>query len=251
MSTPLLDIRDVAIAYGRKTVVDHVDLRVDGARNGLALIGESGSGKTTIARAVLGLVPVASGTISVAGHDIAKLDRTARAVYRRTVQPVFQDGTEVLDPRRTIRASLLEALRVTGSRDEQEVIDLLERVGVPADAARRHPHELSGGQRQRVAIARALATKPQLLVLDEPTSALDVTVQARVLDMFAQLRDSLGLAFLLITHNLAIVEHLCDEAAVISGGRIVESGPTRQVLADPQNDYTKHLIASVPTLDLD
>jgi peptide/nickel transport system ATP-binding protein len=251
MNGPLLDVVDVRIAYGRKTVVDGVTLRVDGPRSGLALIGESGSGKTTIARAILGLVPVQSGTISVAGRDISRLDRDGRRSYRRTVQPVFQDGTEVLDPRLTVRASMMEALRVVGSRDDAEAVALLERVGVPADAVRRHPHELSGGQRQRVAIARALATKPELLVLDEPTSALDVTVQARVLDVFAELRDELGIAFLLITHNLAIVDRLCGAAAVISGGRIVESGSTARVLSTPENDYTKRLVASVPSLDLD
>jgi peptide/nickel transport system ATP-binding protein len=249
-ASTLLAVTNVTLAYGKKVVVDGVSLAVPAGPFGLGLIGESGSGKTTIARAVLGLLPVHSGEISVTGMNVARLTRPQRAAYRRLVQPVFQDGTEVLDPRMTVRASIREALRVVGnSHHDDMVADLLVDVGLRPDVMVLHPHQLSGGQRQRVAIARALATEPSLLVLDEPTSALDVTVQARVLDLFEKLRAERSLSFLLITHNLAIVDRLCDEAAVISAGRILEHGPTGAILGDPQHDYTKKLIASVPRLE--
>lgn len=246
----LLAVTNVTLAYGKKVVVDDVSLTVPAGPFGLGLIGESGSGKTTIARAVLGLLPVHSGEISVAGMNVAHLTRPQRAAYRSILQPVFQDGTEVLDPRMSVRASIREALRVVGRAQHDDIVaDLLVDVGLRSDVMALHPHQLSGGQRQRVAIARALATEPRLLVLDEPTSALDVTVQARVLDLFEKLRAERNLSFLLITHNLAIVDRLCDEAAVISAGRIVEQGPADAILGDPQHDYTKKLIASVPRLE--
>ncbi len=250
-NTPtLLAVTDVTLAYGKKVVVDAVSLTVPAGPFGLGLIGESGSGKTTIARAVLGLLPVKSGEISVAGMNVARLTRQERSTYRSILQPVFQDGTEVLDPRMTVRASIREALRVVGRSQHDDIVaDLLVDVGLSADVMSLHPHQLSGGQRQRVAIARALATEPKLLVLDEPTSALDVTVQARVLDLFEKLQAERNLSFLLITHNLAIVDRLCDEAAVIAAGRIVEHGATEAVLQDPQHAYTKKLIASVPRID--
>jgi len=245
----LLAITNVTLAYGKRVVVDDVSLTVPTGPFGLGLIGESGSGKTTIARAALGLLPVKSGVIAVDGMNLARLSRSERRNYRRIVQPVFQDGTEVLDPRMTVRASLQEALRVVGRPAHGDVVaDLLVDVGLRADVMKLHPHQLSGGQRQRVAIARALATEPRLLILDEPTSALDVTVQARVLDLFEKLREERQLSFLLITHNLAIVDRLCDEAAVISAGKIVERGTTADVLGDPRHAYTKKLIASVPRL---
>lgn len=247
----LLALTNVSLAYGKKVVVEEVTLALPSGPFGLALIGESGSGKTTIARAVLGLRPVHAGDITVAGMNIARLKRAQRAEYRRIVQPVFQDGTEVLDPRMPVRACIGEALHTVGRpRHDDLVAELLVDVGLTPDVMALYPHMLSGGQRQRVAIARALATEPQLLVLDEPTSALDVTVQARVLDLFEKLREERSLSFLLITHNLAIVDRLCDEAAVISAGRIVEQGPTVAVLGDPQHEYTRKLIASVPKLEV-
>lgn len=249
-ASTLLAVTNVTLAYGKKVVVDDVSLTMPARPFGLGLIGESGSGKTTIARAVLGLLPVHSGEISVAGMNVAHLTRPQRATYRSILQPVFQDGTEVLDPRMSVRASIREALRVVGRAQHDDIVaDLLVDVGLQSDVMALHPHQLSGGQRQRVAIARALATEPRLLILDEPTSALDVTVQARVLDLFEKLRAERNLSFLLITHNLAIVDRLCDEAAVISAGRIIEQGPADAILGDPQHDYTKKLIASVPRLE--
>jgi ABC-type glutathione transport system ATPase component len=249
-ATPLLAIKNVTLAYGKKTVVDAVTLTVPEKSFALGIIGESGSGKTSIARAVLGLLPVKSGEILVAGINVAHLTRPQQVKYRSIVQPVFQDGTEVLDPRMSVRASIREALRVVGRTQHDDIVaDLLVDVGLTPDLMALHPHQLSGGQRQRVAIARALATEPRLLVLDEPTSALDVTVQSRILDLFEKLREERDLSFLLITHNLAIVDRLCDEAAVISAGHIVEQGRTAAILGNPQHAYTKKLIASVPRLE--
>ncbi|MFJ6418555.1 ABC transporter ATP-binding protein [Paeniglutamicibacter sp. NPDC091659] len=246
---PLLHVSDVTLAYGRTVIVDRVKFSIPDGPSGMALIGESGSGKSTIARAVLGLLPIKSGSIRVAGKDVARMSRAERKTYRSTLQPVFQDGTEVLDPRMTIRSCLREALGVVGREQHDDLVaDLLVDVGLGPELMARHPHELSGGQRQRVAIARALATRPRLLVLDEPTSALDVTVQAKVLDLFERLQAEHSLSFLLITHNLSIVDRLCDEAAVISQGRIVEHGSTESVLHDPQHAYTKKLISSIPRL---
>lgn len=246
---PLLEVSDVSLAYGKMLVVDQVNFAIPPGPFGLALIGESGSGKSTIARAILGLLPVKSGTIKVAGQDLARMNRVERKAYRGILQPVFQDGTEVLDPRMSIRASIREALGVVG-RDQHDdlVAELLADVGLDPAVMARHPHQISGGQRQRVAIARALATRPRLLVLDEPTSALDVTVQAKVLDLFERLQAEHSLSLLLITHNLAIVDRLCNGAAVISRGRIVEQGSTVSVLCDPQHEYTKKLISSIPRL---
>lgn len=249
MTGALLEIRDLTLCYGRKVVVNEVSLSVPSGPFGLALIGESGSGKTTIARAVLGLVPVKSGSITVAGMNVSKLSKLQRREYRRILQPVFQDGIEVLDPRMTVRTSMREALKVAGQPDHDEMVaELLLDVGLDPEVRKLRPHQLSGGQRQRVAIARALATNPQLLVLDEPTSALDVTVQAKVLDLFEGLREKRQLSFLLITHNLAIIDRFCDQAAVISAGKIVETAATKQILSEPQNAYTKKLIHSIPQL---
>lgn len=247
----LLEVSDVTLAYGRHVVVENVSFSVPAGPFGLALIGESGSGKSTIARAVLGLLPIKSGGIAVAGADIARLSRAERREYRKTVQPVFQDGTEVLDPRMTVRATIREALKVVGREQRDQVVtDLLEDVGLAPAVMHSYPHQLSGGQRQRVVIARALATRPKLLVLDEPTSALDVTVQARILDLFARLQAEHSLSLLLITHSLSIIDRLCGYTVVLSGGRVVEQGATDSILRNPTDAYTEQLIASIPRLEV-
>ncbi|SEL88015.1 ABC transporter ATP-binding protein [Streptacidiphilus jiangxiensis] len=251
----MLTADNLTVAYGRKTVVHGVSLSLDaatgapaaGAQGGVALIGESGSGKTTIARALLGLVKPSSGTVRFADQDIHRLRRTARTDYRSRVQPVFQDGSEALNPRMTVGTSLREALRLRS--DAGPTVDaLLEAVGLDPQLAARHPHQLSGGQRQRVVIARALAVDPELLILDEPTSALDVTVQARVLDLLEELRTTAGLRYLLITHNLAVVPRLCDTVHVLFAGRVVESGPATEVLTSPAHPYTAALRDAIPRL---
>jgi ABC-type glutathione transport system ATPase component len=248
----LLEIRDLRIAYGDRDVVHGVSFTVENGPFGVGLIGESGSGKTTIARAVLRLLPIRGGDVRFEGRSVADLSRRDLRLYRRAVQVVLQDGSEALDPRMRVGASIAEALAVHDvvprARRAGRVAELLAEVGLDERHVRRYPHQLSGGQRQRVSIARALAVEPRLLVLDEPTSALDVTVQARILALVERLREERGLAYLLISHNLAIVDRLCERCVVLAGGRVVESGVTAQVLDHPDDAHTKALRAAVPNL---
>jgi oligopeptide/dipeptide ABC transporter ATP-binding protein len=255
VEAPLLDVEDLVVEFGPVRAVDGVSFRLPAGPYGLALVGESGSGKTTIARALLRLVPAASGAIRLDGRDVVGLasSRGLRS-YRRDVQIVFQDPTTSLDPRAKIGSTIAEPLRAHGIVPRSEVDDriasLLAEVGLDNGLAGRYPHQLSGGQRQRVAIARALSVEPRVLILDEPTSALDVTVQARILELIAELRRERGLAYVLISHNLAVVEQLCEETAVLYLGRIVEHGPTEQILARPAHPYTLALRSAVPEIDL-
>ena len=253
VEAPLLDVEDLVVEFGQVRAVDGVSFRLPAGPYGLALVGESGSGKTTIARALLRLVPAASGAIRLDGDEVSGSSRALRA-YRRDVQIVFQDPTTSLDPRAKIGSTIAEPLRAHGIVPRSEVDDrigsLLTEVGLDPEMVGRYPHQLSGGQRQRVAIARALSVEPRVLVLDEPTSALDVTVQARILELIAELRRERGLAYVLISHNLAVVEQLCEETAVLYLGRIVEHGPTEQILARPAHPYTLALRSAVPEIDL-
>jgi oligopeptide/dipeptide ABC transporter ATP-binding protein len=243
----MLTASDLIVSYDRRPVVHGVTLSLSAASGGVALIGESGSGKTTIARALLGLVKPTGGSILFEGAPIDRLSRSARTAYRSALQAVFQDGSEALDPRMTVEASIREALRLRRS-DGPSVASLLASVGLDPSLASRRPHQLSGGQRQRIIIARALAVDPRLLILDEPTSALDVTVQARILDLLVKLRDSAGLGYLLITHNLGIVGRLCETVHVLFAGRIIESGPVSRVLSAPVHPYTIALRDAVPRI---
>ena len=217
-------------------------------------MGESGSGKTTAGRAVLRLVPAAGGTVRFDGQDVLALRGRRLRDYRRAAQIVFQDADNSLDPRMRIGAAIAEVLAHAGrlergSPAEDRVAALLSEAALDPALASRYPHQLSGGQRQRVAIARALAVSPRLLVLDEPTSALDVTAQARILALVRRLRAERALAYLLITHNLAIVPALCEQTAVLYLGRIVETGPTADLLARPAHPYTLALCSAVPEVD--
>jgi oligopeptide/dipeptide ABC transporter ATP-binding protein len=251
---PLLEVRDLHVRFGPVRAVDGVSLSVPPGPFGLGLVGESGSGKTTLGRAVLRLVRIQAGEIRINGEEVSRLRGADLKRYRRTVQIVFQDPDTTLDPRVRIGSAIGEALRthriVARSEVPARVRQLLEEVGLQVDFVRRYPHQLSGGQRQRVAIARALAVQPRMLVLDEPTSALDVTVQAQVLQLIQRLRQSHALAYMLISHNLAIVEQLCEETAVMYLGLVVERGPTRSVLARPAHPYTLALRSAVPEIDL-
>jgi len=249
---PLLEIRDLRVSFGPVRALDGVSLDVKKGPFGIALVGESGSGKTTAGRAVLRLVPAAGGTVRFDGQDVLALRGRRLRDYRRAAQIVFQDADNSLDPRMRIGAAISEVLtahRLTGPRGEDRVAALLSEAALDPALASRYPHQLSGGQRQRVAIARALAVSPRLLVLDEPTSALDVTAQARILALIRRLRAERALAYLLITHNLAIVPELCEQTAVLYLGRIVESGPTADLLARPAHPYTLALCSAVPEID--
>jgi len=252
--TALLELRELEVSFGPVRAVAGVSLTVLEGPYGVGIVGESGSGKTTIGRAILRLVPIAGGTVSFGGRDIASLRGGDLKRFRGDAQIVFQDPAGTLDPRQRVGSALAEALRVHDvvpkAQVEARVAELLEEVGLEAAHAKRFPHQLSGGQRQRVAIARGLAVDPRLLVLDEPTSALDVTVQARVLRLFARLREERRLSYVLISHNLAVVQQLCDETAVVYLGRIVEHGGTSDLLDRPAHPYTHALRAAVPELDL-
>jgi peptide/nickel transport system ATP-binding protein len=214
----------------------------------LGLVGESGCGKTTLAKMLLGLETPSSGDIRVLGESVATFDRKAMA---RRVQPIFQDPYSSLNPRKTISSIISLPLRVHGLADRREVerrvAEIMELVGLPPRLSATYPNQLSGGQRQRVAVARALIMKPEIVICDEPTSALDVSVQAQILNLLQDLRNELGLTYIVISHNLAVVEHIATEVAVMYLGRIVERTDTRTLFASPRHPYTKALLASVLT----
>ena len=254
----LLDVRDLRVNFGPVRAVDAVSLAISRGPFGIALVGESGSGKTTVGRAILRLVPVAGGTITFDGQDVLGLRGPRLRAYRRAVQIVFQDADNSLDPRMRIGATIGEVLAAHGLAGHRQagrgavgdrVAALLAEAALDPALASRYPHQLSGGQRQRVAIARALAVAPRLLVLDEPTSALDVTAQARVLALVRRLRDERQLAYLLITHNLAIIPGLCEQMVVLYLGRVAETGPTGELLARPAHPYTLALRSAVPEVE--
>jgi peptide/nickel transport system ATP-binding protein len=234
---------------GHVRAVDGVDLRIQAGRT-LALVGESGCGKTTVGKALLRLIEPTAGTIRLDGVDI---DERNAASLRAQAQMVFQDPFSSLNPRMRVADILLEgmdALRVgAASQRRDAVASLLQQVGLPEDAGSRYPHAFSGGQRQRIAIARALAVSPKLVICDEPTSALDVSVQAQILNLLKDLQDSLGLAYLFITHNLAVVDYLAHDVAVMYLGRIVEHGPATKVLSAPRHPYTQALVSAVPRIE--
>ena len=249
----MLHATDLSVKFGNVVVVDGVSLTVPDGPWGVGLVGESGSGKTTIARAILRLVPVASGKVEFDGTDVLSLKSRVLTDLRRKIQVVLQDPDGTLDPRQRVGSALAEVLRahriVPRTQVKTRISELLAEVGLTAEIAERLPHQLSGGQRQRVSLARALALEPRLLILDEPTSALDVSVQAQVLALIESLREKRGLAYLLISHNLAVVERLCESITVLYLGRVVEQGPTAEVLSTPTHPYTAALRSAVPEID--
>jgi peptide/nickel transport system ATP-binding protein len=220
----------------------------------VGLVGESGSGKTTLGRAVLGLAPVTRGSIRYDGREIGSLKRRERRSLSDEIQVVFQDPYSSLNPSLTIEGILSEPLTargVSGKEAKTRVRDLLDRVGLPAGAATRLPREFSGGQRQRIAIARALALNPKLIVCDEPVSALDLSTQARVLDLFIEIQERTGVAYLFISHDLAVVRHISHRVAVMYHGELVETGDGDQVTSHPQHPYTQRLFLAAPVPDPD
>jgi oligopeptide/dipeptide ABC transporter ATP-binding protein len=262
MSEPLLKIEDLSLSldhhHAGVRVVDRVSLQVERGES-LGIVGESGSGKSLTLRAAMGLLPAAvrvdGGTVTLAGESLAFSGRTARRQRRRRLAMVFQDSLTALDPVYTVGSQIAEVLHhVLGlprAQAKARTIELLDLVGIrdPRQRAQAYPHELSGGMRQRAMLAVALATEPEVLLCDEPTTALDVTVQAQVLTLLADLQRDLGLALLFVSHDLAVVRQLCSELAVMYAGRIVETGPTEQLLARPLHPYTRGLLDA--TIDLD
>ncbi|MFA5488718.1 MAG: ATP-binding cassette domain-containing protein [Candidimonas sp.] len=263
MSEPILTVRGVSkdfvtrrSLFGAARDVVHavrdVSLTAQ-AGTTVAVVGESGSGKSTLGRCITALDTVTSGTIRLAGHDVAKLSGPSLMAFRRTVQTIFQDPYSSLNPRRRVGDAVMDGMTIHGlytkAERHERMISLLERVGLSADHARRYPHQFSGGQRQRISIARALAVTPSFIVADEAVSALDVSIKAQVLDLMRDIQAEHGLTYLFISHDLGVVRHFADRVLIMSGGRLIEEGPTDQIFGHPREAYTQRLIEAVPRPD--
>lgn len=260
---PLLEVKDLRTWFPvhggllrRKTgdirAVDGVSFSVEPGQT-VGLVGESGSGKTTVGRTILKLIPATSGSVEFNGRDILPLSEHEFRPMRREMQMIFQDPFGSLNPRFTISEIVSEALeihfpRMSRSERRDRVTELLRMVGLQPEMMTRYPHEFSGGQRQRIGIARALAVEPRFIVCDEPVSALDVSVQAQIVNLLQDLQEQLGIAYLFIAHDLAVIEHISDHVLVMHHGKIVESATAEAIYNDPQDAYTKSLLAAVPQL---
>ncbi len=264
---PLLDVADLRVHFRPRSAlfaktpdpvraVDGVSLAIDTGQT-LGLVGESGSGKTTVGRAILRLIPhtsaQVSGKVTFDGHDVLAARGPRLQALRRDMQIIFQDPAGSLNPRMRVWKIVAEPLlvhRLATKPDElrARAVQLLERCGMPASAADRYPHQFSGGQRQRIGIARALALDPKFIVCDEPTSALDVSIQSQIINLLTDLQRDLGLTYLFISHDMAVVSHTCQRIAVMLRGRVVEQGPREQIIEDPQHEYTRELLGAVPTV---
>lgn len=258
MTEKLLEIEGLTVDYpGRGwrgqpfRAVDGIVLDIIPGET-LGLVGESGSGKSTVGRSIVGLAPVTAGQVRFGGADISHLSRSRRRTLAKDIQVVFQDPYTSLNPAMTVGETLAEPLTANGvSKKEasRRIGYLLERVGMPTDAAHRLPREFSGGQRQRVAIARALALDPRLIICDEPVSALDLTTQARVLDLLIEIQRDTGVGYLFISHDLSVIRHISHRVAVMHQGRIVEIGDVDRVTLEPEHPYTKRLFMAAPVPD--
>ncbi len=267
--TPLVSIQNLTVAFplGRKLfgtppmvqAVKTVSLDIPKG-SFVGLVGESGSGKTTLGRAILKAAPISAGKITYDDgnnrYDIAKMTKQQERAFRAEAQLIFQDPYAALSPRMTVRdiiAEPLEVLGITKTREETDarVREIAGKCRINLEHLRRYPHAFSGGQRQRISIARTLAAGPKFVVADECVAALDVSIQADILNLLKQLQRDLDLTYLFISHDLSVVAHICDYLAVMYLGEIVEEGPTRQIFADPQHDYTRALLAAIPSLDPD
>jgi oligopeptide transport system ATP-binding protein len=263
MTAPLLQAEGLSVEFAvrrgvlrrevaRLRAVNQVSVQVN-AGEVLGIVGESGCGKTTLGRAMVGLYPPSAGTLHIEGRDVATLDAAERRQMTRDVQMVFQDPFGSLNPRKRIRQVLEAPFEVHGlatrAQREARVRELVEWVGLSSEHLDRWPHELSGGQRQRIGIARALALEPKVVVLDEPLSALDMSIQSQVLNLLVELQERLRLSYVFISHDLSIVEYLCDTVAVMYLGRVVETAPAAVLFATPRHPYTQALLAAVPNPD--
>ena len=263
MTAPLLQAEGLSVEFpvrrgvlrrevARLRAVNQVSVQVN-AGEVLGIVGESGCGKTTLGRAMVGLYPPSAGTLHIEGRDVATLDAAERRQMTRDVQMVFQDPFGSLNPRKRIRQVLEAPFEVhrlaTGAQREARIRELVELVGLSPEHLDRWPHELSGGQRQRIGIARALALEPKVVVLDEPLSALDMSIQSQVLNLLVELQERLRLSYVFISHDLSIVAYLCDSVAVMYLGRVVESAAAAELFAAPRHPYTQALLAAVPNPD--
>ena len=237
---------------GEVKAVDGVSFEIHRGQT-VGLVGESGSGKTTIGRALVHLQNPTGGTLRYDGAEISRLSNRGFHPYRKKIQMIFQDPFNSLNPRLTVQTIVGEALEIhfpklNATERRDRVAALLRKVGLSPEHLDRYPHEFSGGQRQRIGIARALAVEPEFIVCDEPVSALDVSVQAQIVNLLQDLQEELGLTYLFIAHDLAVVEHISDYVLVMNQGKIVEAAPAEAIYENPQHDYTKKLLAAVPTL---
>ncbi|MBM4051275.1 MAG: ABC transporter ATP-binding protein [Planctomycetes bacterium] len=263
MSRPILEVKDLKVHFpirrgllqrtvGHVKAVDGVSFTLNRGET-LGLVGESGCGKTTAGRAILRLIPATGGTANFDGQDIFSLAPEAMRTLRRRMQIIFQDPGGSLNPRMRVGNIIGEPLLVhglaTGDQLRSRVEELLVRCGLWKQAADRYPHEFSGGQRQRIGIARALALDPDLIVCDEPTSALDVSIQSQILNLLKDLQDERGLSYLFISHDMAVIHHICHRIAVMRDGQIVEMGTRNEVIRSPKQAYTKELVDAVPEAD--
>jgi peptide/nickel transport system ATP-binding protein len=261
----LLEVKDLKVHYPIKggilgrvqdyvRAVDGISFSIEEGET-LGLVGESGSGKSTTGKAVIGLAKITAGSILFNGEDITKYVGKNHSPYRRGVQMIFQDAYSSLNPKKRILDIIAEPIRnfekLSSGEERKKVDELLDIVGLAPETALKYPHEFSGGQRQRIGIARAMALKPRLIIADEPVSALDLSVQAQVLNFMKDIQEQYNLAFLFISHDLGVVEHMCSNISIMHKGRFVEKGTKKEIYENPTHIYTKRLIAAIPNIDPD